>query len=67
MGGGNRGTGALENRGAGGVRETVEERAESKREIQKHKLSLFDTQLIIQPKKRNPTTLLDFHLPISKA
>ena len=58
----------------GGVQETGEERtgsgistvAESGREIQKGKLSLFVTAH--HPvKETNPTTLLDFHLTFSEA
>ena len=64
----------LGGQGGGGVQETGEERtgsgistvAESGREIQKGKLSLFVTAH--HPvKETNPTTLLDFHLTFSEA
>ena len=52
--------------GAGGVRETGEERTGSGREIQKGKLSLIVTAH--HPvKEANPTTFLDFHVTFSEA
>ena len=66
MGGGGQGGGSLGEQGAGGVREMVEERAESRREIQRGKLLLFDTAYH-PAKETNPTTFLDFHLTFYKA
>ena len=43
MGGGGQGGGSPGEQGAGGVQEMVEERAESRREIQRGKLLSFDT------------------------
>ena len=64
-GGGQEG-GSPEEQGAGGVRETGEERAGSGREIPKGKLSLIVTAY--HPvKETNPTTFLDFHLTFSEA
>ena len=64
-GGGQEG-GSPEEQGAGGVRETGEERAGSGREIPKGKLSLIVTAH--HPvKETNPTTFLDFHLTFSEA
>ena len=64
--GGGQGGGSLGEQGAGGVRETGEERAGSGREIPKGKLSLIVTAH--HPvKETNPTTFLDFHLTFSEA
>ena len=48
------------------VWEMVEERAESRREIQRGKLLLFVTAYH-PAKETNPTTFLDFHLTFYKA
>ena len=64
--GGGQGGGSPGEQGAGGVRETGEERAGSGREIPKGKLSLIVTAH--HPvKETNPTTFLDFHLTFSEA
>ena len=64
--GGGQGGGSPGEQGAGGVRETGEERAGSGREIPKGKLSLIVTAH--HPvKETNPTKFLDFHLTFSKA
>ena len=67
-GGGGKGQegGSPGEQGAGGVRETGEERARNGRKIHKGKLSLFGTAY--HPvKEKNPTTFLDFHLTFSEA
>ena len=73
-GGGGQGGGSPGEQGAGGVRETGEERAGggistmagSGREIQEVKLFFF-CYCLLPVKETNPTTFLDFHLTFSEA